>query len=205
MRDDPTRPLQPRREDRIEPTGNGLHRHHTFMGRPLALEHVQVQLPVETEAQLHTQGRSRRFMFGGGRPAQEDQPVPVLRADLQASDLLLPRLREPGHEHPTRIGLDQLFGDPQALCGRFGLHPHQTSLVEADMTEAGQVRGTRRSDDDHVLPEFDELPHRRGEHAPLRHRGLGLKDFRERAAGPAATGQFGVERSESAGDHRGER
>jgi hypothetical protein len=51
----------------------------------------------------------------------------------------------------------------------------------------------------------DDLPHGRGEQAPLGDHGLGLQDLGERMAGPATTGKFCIEQVEAAGKDRRDR
>jgi len=62
---------------------------HPFVGRALALEQMDVEFPVQTEAKLHTQRGGRGFVLGCGRPAQEDWAIAGLCAHLQATNLLL--------------------------------------------------------------------------------------------------------------------
>ena len=59
------------------------------MSRAFAFEQVNVQLPVQSEPELHAQWRGRRFMLGRCRSAQEDRAIAGLSADLQATNLLL--------------------------------------------------------------------------------------------------------------------
>ena len=116
--------------------------------RALALQQVDVQLPVQTEPELHAKRRRRGFVFRRCRPAQEDRPVAGLRAHLQASNLLLPGLGQPGDQQARCVRLDELLGHPQPFAPaprpesrRDGARRgRRTSAPAGEATSAGRPR-----------------------------------------------------------------
>ena len=90
--DDVARPAQTRREDGLQPARHRRQDDITFVRRALALQQVDVEFPVQTEAELDAKGCCRRFVFCGCRPAKEYRPIGGLRTHLQASNLFLPGL-----------------------------------------------------------------------------------------------------------------
>ena len=93
--DDVARPAQARREDGFEPTRHRRQDDIAFVRRALALQKVNVKLPVQTEPELDAKGSRRGLVFGRCGPAQKDRPVAGLRAHLKASNLLLSCLGQP--------------------------------------------------------------------------------------------------------------
>ena len=91
--------------------------------RAPALENLNVQLPVKAVAGTQAQRRGRGFVLRGIWAAQKDQSIAVLGMDLQAANLLLTGLGQPGNDSAGSVGLDQLFGDPEAVRRRVGLNP----------------------------------------------------------------------------------
>jgi hypothetical protein len=66
-------------------------------------------------------------------PAQEDEAIAALRADLQTADLLLSSLRQPSDDGAGRVALDELFSYPQPLAGRLGLDPDELPFIHPIM------------------------------------------------------------------------
>ena len=87
------------------------------MGGPTALEHVDLDLPVQREGGHHPQARGRGFVLGRGRAEQENRTLAGLRAHLQAPDLLGARLRKPGDKCATchRGGTLPFDNDPDLV------------------------------------------------------------------------------------------
>jgi hypothetical protein len=73
--DEVARPAQSRREDGFQPARHRRQGDIAFVCRALALQQVDVEFPVQTEAELNAKGRCRGFVLGGCRPAQEDRPI----------------------------------------------------------------------------------------------------------------------------------
>ena len=204
-RDEQARLAQARRQHRFESARHRPQVDAAFMRGAAPLENVHVQQPVHAERHLHAQRRGRGLVFGRGRPAEEHRPVATLRAHLEPADLLLPGLRQPGHQQAGGVRLDQLLRHPEPLGGCIGLDPHQPPLVDAQVAQPRQVRRLRRPDHDDVLPRRDHLPHRRPEQAPLDDGRLRLQHLRQRMARPPAARQFGIEQTEPGRLHRGDR
>ena len=60
----------------------------------------------------------------------------------------------------------------------------------------------RRADNRQRLITFNDAPQRRPEQAPFAYRRLGLQDFRQRVARPAAPGQFLIQLGPASRNHR---
>ena len=93
--DEVARPAQARREDGFQPARHRRQGDIAFVCRALALQQVDMEFPVQTEAELDAKGCCRGLVFGRRRPAQKDRPVASLRAHLKASNLLLSCLGQP--------------------------------------------------------------------------------------------------------------
>jgi hypothetical protein len=174
---DVARAAQARREDGFQAPGHRRQGDLPFVRWTLALQQMDMKVPVKTEAELDAQRRRRGFVLRRCWAAQEDGPLARLCTDLQAPNLLLPGLGQPRNQQPSRIGLDQLLGNPQALRRGFGLNPDEMALVEAGVFQTRQVGRLRRSDHDDVATVCHDLAHGRCKQAPLRDSRLRLQDL----------------------------
>jgi len=71
------------------------------------------------------------------------------------------------------------------------------AFIETGVLQAGQVRGLRWADHDDVSAAGNNSANCRRQQAPLRNRGLGLKDLGQGVARPTSAGEFGVEYGEA--------
>ena len=169
------------------------------MNGTLALQDVHVQLPIEPVGELDTQGRCRRLVFGRRRAAQEDRGFARLRANLQPSNLLLSCLRQPGNQGAARIAFDQLLRGPQPLRRGVGLDPDELPLIEAQESQAGEVRTLGGPHDDDAFAGRHDAFQGRREEPPLAHPRLGLKHLGDRVTGPPGPRELCVELRPAAG------
>lgn len=63
------------------------------MDWPAAFENADVEFPVKTDRSVNAQRSRRRFVPSSLGPAEEDRRFASLSTDLQATELLLARLR----------------------------------------------------------------------------------------------------------------
>lgn len=154
---------------------------------------MNLQLPVEAEARLHAQGRGRCLVLGRIRSAQEHQPFAGLRAHLKPAQLLLAGLWKPGDQGTCGVGLDELFGHPQALSRCFCLDPYEMSVVQPLVREAWQVRVARRTNDHDLAARCNDAAQRRAQQTPFDDARLGAEYFRHRLGRPTAARQLGIE------------
>ena len=204
---------QARRQQRGQAAGHRRQAQRARQRRPGALEQIDLQRPGAVvrprcpHPHQQTQRRGRGFARGGLRPAHEHRALRRTGQHLQAAQLLGPGLRQPGHQHARRAGLEQLFGGPQAFGRGVGLQPDQAAFVDAVGPQAGGVRRVRRADQQHrgggcrtgAATGGAQRAQQRREQAPCQRAGLGAEQFGQALAGPAAAGQLGVERGKAAG------
>ena len=77
--------------------------------------------------------------------------------------------------------------------------PDEVALVQSEMHQAGQMRALGRAHQRHRGAVGDHAPQRWSRQPPFGQRELRQQDLGQLAGGPAAAGQFGVERVEAAG------
>ena len=147
------------------------------MRRPLALQKVDVEFPVQPELHLQPQRRGRRLAPGHRGTAHEHRAVAGLGADLQAAHLRRANLRKPADEQPGGVGPDDLLSNPEPFGRALALDPHQMALVDAQVPKAGQVRAAGRSDDNEALAPGHDLAHGCADEAPLENARLELQQF----------------------------
>lgn len=119
---------------------------------------------------------------------------------LQAPDLIGAGLRQPGQHRASGIGLDELLGHPEAVCGRLGLDPHHLICGQAELGQTASMRLLGRGYEQDLATVRNQGWEAAPEQAPFAQRGLGGQDFGQRAGGPASTGQGGVQRLKACGD-----
>lgn len=119
---------------------------------------------------------------------------------LQAPDLVGAGLGQPRQYRAAGVGLDKLLGHPQALSGRPGLDPHHLVGWYAELGQAAGMGLLWRGDKQELTTVLDQGGNAAAEQAPLAERRLGRQDLGQRAGGPAAAGQGGVQQIEPTGD-----
>ena len=119
---------------------------------------------------------------------------------MSLTELDLPALRQRGQHCAGGVGLEQLLGGPQPYGRRQGIEPDDLVGLQAMLQQPRQMRMLGRTDQDDVAAGVGNAFEARPKQTPLAQRGLRLQHFRQRAARPAAPGQFSIEQVE-AGRH----
>ena len=200
-RDQAARAFQARREDSLQATGDRVQAQFRIVRRPLALDQVQPQLPVDAETRLQTQGRGRGLMLGRSRAKKDYRSVAALGAHLRPPDLFLTRLRHPAQDHACGVGLAQLLDGPQPLERLVRVDPHQMPFVEPQMDKSWNIRGLGRPDHHDLLALRNQGAHRGCQKTPLEDGRLHLEHLGQRTAGPPAAGQLRIQCLEAAAEN----
>ena len=175
------------------------------MRRAPALEHLDMQSPSPARSAPCTRsGAAEASCSAAAGRHRNTGPVAGLRAHLQAANLLGPGLGQPGDQRAAGAGLDQLLGAPQALGRRVGLDPDQVRSSMPAWCRPGRcgVLGgpttttLAAGGDDAAAAPARASATRAPTAADSGPRSDGL-------AGPAAAGQFGVQRRKTAGRRPG--
>ena len=98
---------------------------------------------------------------------EKNQTIAALGMNLQAANLLLARLGQPGNDSADSVGLDQLFCHPQPLRWRVGLNPDQVALIQAFVGQAGHIRLFGGRHQQHLTTGSDHPAQRRPQQAPF--------------------------------------
>jgi len=119
---------------------------------------------------------------------------------LQSSNLLGPRLGQPGEDGAGRIGFDDLLGSPEAIGRGCRLYPDQLVNAQSQLGQPAHMRLLGRRHQVQAPPLACERWDGRPEQAPLADRCLRRQELRQAAPGPAATRKLGIERGKARGD-----
>jgi hypothetical protein len=156
-----------------------------------------------SESRLQAQRRGRRLVRGRSRSKEDDWRVAALRANLQATNLLLTSLRHPSQHHARCVGPEQLFDRPQPLHGLVRMNPDQMTLVEPQTNKPWDMRSLGRPHHHDLLALQDQRTHGGREEPPFKNRRLHLQNFGQRTARPPTTGQFCVQGLEATAEDAG--
>ncbi len=122
--------------------------------------------------------------------------------DLQAAKLFGAGLWQPGQDSSTPwIGLDQLFGGPQALGGSVSSNPDQALLRNTQLGQAGGMGTLGWTHQQDLAATGHQRGQCGGEQPPFAQGGLRLQQFGQCIAGPATAWQFGVQHAKTTGHH----
>ena len=108
-------------------------------------------------------------------------------ANMQTPNLIRAHLRQPTQHRAHTLGLQGLFGRPQALGRGVGIDADQAVVTQAFAAQARQVRELRRANQQDAAPLADKPGQGRAEQAPFSLPHLGLQDLGHGMAGPTAT------------------
>ncbi len=150
--------------------------------------------------QRNAQHRGRRLARSFARPEQQRERAAGFGGKLQP-----PQLDEAGRARPDEHAaasrrVECLLRRPQGVAVLGGFDDHHTGEIDAGGGERRRIRQVRRGDPGDEFPLRRKPRKGRAEQAQLADAFVLRQDFSERAAGPAAARQLGVERGKTGGN-----
>lgn len=151
-------------------------------------------------AQRKTQRGGRGFTLAARRAEQHRKRAASFRGQLQAAQVRVAHGGQPGEHRAAGVRPDGLFGSPERIALVPGLHHQKAGEIDAGGSQRRCIGRVGRRDPGEALAPARQGGQGRAEKAHFTDAFVGRQDFGESPHGPAATGEFAIERIEAAGD-----